>query len=243
MRNFKLSSAQIIGREHIFKRINCQDKYCAGSINNNEYIFGIIADGCSEGRSSEVGAVLVSTYACKQIAFYLENDFELANIPDNLFTDIKSYLEVLTNITIPYDNHEEKIDFIKNNLLCTIVGFIISSKKGLYFHYGDGKIIINDRIITIDQNNCPTYIAYHIIDPKYLNDNILPDAFNVEPLDMANLEKFAIASDGFEDCLYRDIWGLNNPRGLQRKFNVWSEQDKHFSDDATIITVEINGEE
>lgn len=257
MKKYQVYAGKVTGREHLHKRKNCQDSYAFDffSINEKDYVFGIICDGCGEGNNSEVGASLLSNYLICQISFCLKTSEDLFNIPSMLFKSAKNYLQFLLNATCSQDDVIKQIEFIKNHLLCTVIGFILSFEHGLYFYYGDGKVIINEEVITIDQNNQPDYLAYHFINNKYLknadsdvdsvrgNDNEttchLSSCFNIYPLDVSTLQRFAICSDGFEANLADEIRGLCNPRSLQRKMNVWSEQYKHFADDATVIVVEV----
>ena len=81
-------------------------------------------------------------------------------------------------------------------------------------------------------------MGYHLIEPEYLefkNNN----SFSVVSLDISILQRFAVCSDGFEEELAQQIWNIKHPFTLQRKMNAWSEQYKRFSDDATVIAVEV----
>ena len=75
MINYRIYSAKVLGREHLLTRKNCQDSFVFDffTINDKEYVFGVICDGCSEGSNSETGATLLSNYLVSQIPVILKS--------------------------------------------------------------------------------------------------------------------------------------------------------------------------
>lgn len=249
MQGFQVRAATIIGRDHMFRQANCQDAYAF--VESNEYIFGLVTDGCGEGAHSEVGAKLLAKFVVEEINLLLASGVSIKEIPSVLFPHCLEFLRRLSffleapvsreKTKWPWlwlDHFSPSLKFVKNYLLCTILGFVMDETQGIIFAVGDGLIIINEEMIVRDEEDKPNYIAYHLVDEQFLEKaDQLPEKFDVYQFEVGNLEHLAIATDGFESELVKEIWGHTHPRGLQRKFNLWS-REKHFQDDSTIIVVE-----
>jgi hypothetical protein len=185
------------------------------------------------GSRSEVGASLAAAFIAGQAAALLEQGCSLEAIPALLHGQILSYLRRLIAATQPVN----PVEFIRQHLLFTIVGAVVTEQGGVTFSAGDGLICIDEALICIDQSNKPAYIAYHLLQGGLEENFVLPDSFEVYPV-RDDWQRLAIASDGFTADLLPQVWGLTHPRGLQRKLNVWGNQERRFDDDATIIVIE-----
>lgn len=222
---------QIIGHDHMARRVNCQDGYAL--IQTDEYVIGTVCDGCGEGKNSEIGAKLGAQFLAGEIMRLLQKETPLSEMPDLLYSGLITYLEEVLRFSRPI----EPLQFIRENLLFTTLGVVHTGDETLLFAAGDGTILIDDTLHRINQNNQPAYIAYNLIDPELLGDFTMESGFELFPCD-ANWHRIAIASDGFDEDLFPEVWGQKNVRGLQRKLNVWSDRERRFRDDATVITVE-----
>lgn len=222
---------QIVGHDHMARRVNCQDGYAL--LQTDDFVIGVVCDGCGEGKHSEIGAKLAAQYLAGQILSLLEEDVPLAEMPALLHTRLIAYLDELVQVSKPL----QPLQFIKENLLFTTLGVVCNKEDSLLFAAGDGTILIDETLHRINQNNQPMYIAYNLIEPELLGDFIMPEGFEVYPCD-SSWQRLAIASDGFDEDLFPKVWGQKNVRGLQRRVNVWSDRERRFRDDATLITVE-----
>jgi hypothetical protein len=224
-------AGQVIGRDHVLGGVNCQDAYAL--IEREAYTIGIVCDGCGGGKRSEVGATLAANFLASRATHLLEAGHIFADAPLLLYPQMIDFLRSMVSLCQPAD----AAAFIHDQLLFTVLGVIVSDEGGVMFAAGDGLIardaVINER----DEGNRPAYIAYHLFDDAALNGYIMPDGFDVYPLH-PGWQRLALASDGFETELLPDVWGMQHPRGLQRKLNVWSNRERRFRDDTTIITVE-----
>lgn len=231
MKNIQVCTGQIIGLDHTRRQVNCQDSHTL--IESDDYLVGVVCDGCGEGLRSEVGAALATGYIAGQAAGLLEDGFGPEAIPGILHQRTLSYLDNLVALTQPVN----RVQFIQNHLLFTIVGLILTEGSGVIFTAGDGLLAMDEETMDIDQSNRPAYIAYHLLQ-DHLEDRFhLPDGFQVVTLP-PDWQRLAITSDGFVPELLPQVWRLKHPRGLQRKLNVWANQERRFQDDATIIAVE-----
>ena len=57
-----------IGTDHQFSMRNRQD-YC-NFFEDDKYIIGVVCDGCSEGKHSEVGAALVGNFILDELKYF-----------------------------------------------------------------------------------------------------------------------------------------------------------------------------
>ena len=240
--DFQLRSGLVPGRSHILEGRNCQDALCSTTfeINGQNYIVGVIADGCGEGKHSEVGAQLAVQYVPYALRNLLQQEVALADAPALLFGKLVDFLISIVNGYGFVDTHE-CMQFVHNHLLFTLLGFVLTPADTLIFAAGDGIILINEEIHLREQNNTPTYIGYHLIDQRYLQTPVspLPGAFDVYNVPSPTLQKLAIGSDAWlqEQPLLQQIWGLRGVAQLQLQLNRWSN-GHHLKDDASLIVVE-----
>lgn len=245
-KQFSVKPGKVIGRGHILIGKNCQDSIRVKTIIDNEDTYHIawISDGCSEGSYSEVGSNLATTYLLNKTISYIKNGVSEDLIPYFLFQDLANYLNFILQISDISDqkNPIEKVAFVKDHLLFTLIGYIIGPESTTILAYGDGVFIVNDQIYFRDFNDASPYPGYLLIDPQYLDPNRTPmnQFFDVYVYDTENIDKLAIGSDAWiqEKDLLDKIWGHVHPNQIQRLMNLWSEKDKRLSDDATLVVVE-----
>ena len=238
---FKVHTGTIIGSEHQRRQVNNQDGFSVGEaeIRNKYYWWGVVCDGCSMGRQSEVGAVLLSNYLCEEVPYLLSSGSTIPEIPDQLFIAGLGYLRSLAAHTA-MSGFRKQLEFIEHHLLCTVIGFVINDEKCLLFNAGDGVFIVNNNIHRIKQDNKPLYMAYHLLDKSILDlSEPIPFKFETSIMLVSALERIAVCSDGIEDGIVDQLWGHDHPFGLQRRLRVLRLQKKAvFSDDCTVVALE-----
>lgn len=242
----KIRSGSVIGREHVRLWKNNQDGVRIGTITmeNVTYYYGIICDGCSSGENNEVGANLLAQYLCSEIQMSLLVGTNIRDIPSALYPRAIGYLRSIASLTSVGDPCQN-ISFITNHLLCTVMGFISDEKTAIIFHAGDGAYVIGNSATWIDQDNRPMYLAYHLVDRKFLDlqGGELPQGFETVSIDLSFDKRFAVCSDGITDKAVPFLWGHDHELGLQRKLKVLSRKDIPFVDDCSAIAVEVIDEE
>lgn len=232
MNRLRIRGGKVIGRQHVLTGKNCQDAYAIYNPVEDEgqlshtLSAGVLSDGCGSSPTSEVGANLIVQRA---ISSAMESEvgriwkkWSLHQVVEYVE---KSVLEYLSNLPRGIWGG----DFVVKNLLATVLGFVTDGEKIIIFSSGDGTIFIEDDVLQIDEDNRPSYLAYNLLGQKV--------GFKIIEVDLKETEKIALASDGFESELIDDFWSKEHPNGVQRLLNVYSKK-KHFSDDATLITVE-----
>lgn len=241
--HFSLRSGQIIGRGHLISGKNRQDAISSGDFetkSGKRVIYAVICDGCSQGKSSEMGASLAANFLGRQIEKLSKANISIDKIPAILHKRVLGFLKNLLG-KISFGDEVARNNFILENMLFTVLGFILIESEIAIFAQGDGVFIVNDEITVRDEGNIPHYVAYNLMPKKYFgeNENVVVTSFDTFRFDLLEIEKLAIASDalGEEIGFTKELWGYKNPSGLQRKMNVMSDNHK-FHDDLSVITLE-----
>lgn len=238
---FSIRTGLVAGRQHTVYGINCQDSVKTKSFLVDEafYHVGVVADGCGEGTQTETGAHLAVAFLTHRMELLLKAGVSPLSVPRVLFSDLIDYLG---NITKPYTSPSERVQFIKNNLLFTVLGFLIAPETTVVYALGDGVVVLNDLIDIRDENNHPSYIAYHLVDTNYLTKDrsTLPDRFAIYTIPTPELVKLAVATDAWIDEMeiLKTIWYQDLCPNLQRTMNMSSRKNRRFKDDAAIIAVQ-----
>ncbi len=239
---FRIRTAIKTGRKHLQNGMNCQDALRVIEEQEVEipYVIAVACDGCSDGKFSEVGANLGATFLATQAYYYLTKGIKPLNIGNLLYQDLISAMKNFLD-QFKFRNDAEKALFVKEHMLFTAMGVVITKDEGIIFASGDGVITLNDESLFREQDNKPIYIGYNLVDIRFFTTSVqLPNGFDLIHLDIKNISKLAIGSDAWkeEPEFLKEVWGFNHPRGLQRKLNVWSNENHLFKDDVSIITVE-----
>ena len=242
---FEIEEGIVTGRHHIVYGINCQDSAASKSFvyKDQTYLAGIVADGCGEGTRSETGAHLATSFLLRRIENLIRESVSPREIPTSLFWDLLRFLGSIVDGYKLYNlPHTEVVTFIKDHLLFTVLGFIVGPTETVVFATGDGVVVLNDIVDIRDQENMPTYPAYHLVDAKYLSQKRtkLPRDFDTQVIATSKLKRLAVGTDAWGDELgaLLSIWSKGSSRSLQRAMNVMSNKEKRFKDDAALIAVQ-----
>ncbi|OQX24000.1 MAG: hypothetical protein BWK80_23110 [Desulfobacteraceae bacterium IS3] len=246
------------GVVHMDDNINNQD--AIGILTEENFIAGIVCDGCTgthaelkRGSSNnEVGAKLI-TYLSMKLLKKIVSEGELSGeavinefskrIVDSINSIVKLFCE----------DEKEKELFIADFLTATIVGFFVNQNKYVIFHSGDGIIILNEDIYSLNDDS-GSYFVSSVLGKN--GDDKIFKVFAEGETD--KLTSLFLATDGFSDFMdnYREVFlkFVNTPVHLKRKgFNpnfvrdfrkqvVWDRQIKErielknwFKDDSSFI--------
>jgi hypothetical protein len=190
-----------------------------------------------------VGSHLAVTYLVNKTQDLILKKIPDEEIPSILFKGLIKALETVEeNFLRQPPSPEETVDFIKNHLLFTVLGYYISPRTCTIYAMGDGVVLLNDFIEIRNENNHPNYIAYNLVDGKYLQKDrkTLPDKFDVYKIPTPKLNKMAVGTDAWEDELgvFISLWDKSICTNIQRTMNLLSTKEKRFKDDAAIIAIE-----
>lgn len=231
LNRFRVSAGTIIGRTHTMRQSNCQDAFSFAVA--ADYAAGVLCDGCGEGSASEIGAKLAARYLTQEAVTLFLKGAAPADLPGTLYPALIEYLGGLLNLQRISEMMGRQI-FVKQHLLFTVLGFVLSKESGVIFTAGDGLVYIDGSLRKLEHGNLPPYPAYHLV-----ATDIIPFGFEVTAFDPGSLQYLGLASDGFDAELFDELHGLTrHRRAIQRKLNVWSNKEKRFLDDATVIWLE-----
>ncbi len=197
LKSFELASGSVTGRHHIKELSNNQDALLIDF--KDDYIFGVVCDGCGSAPQSEIGASigthLVRRSILKKVIPFRKFDDETCwkRVTDSISSRI---LNIINEISPDTDT------IISNMFMFTIVGFIIFEDSTYVFNLGDGLININgnNNILPRIQGNYPPYIAYRIVEHEIEIDDKWKE-FNVEKFDTKDINTLIVGTDGACDYL------------------------------------------
>jgi len=181
-----------IGYEHHEEWKNCQDY---GFITEG---IKCVADGCSEGKHSEIGV--------KLFCHMLKNGQSVENIFQRLIQ--------------MYPDFED----MKNHILFTFL-YMTEDEENYYVHsVGDGYIIKesfegNYSYEKIDYENSPPYYAYNFIEPEYLKKYKEGVAIQERIFNKKEYQTIGLATDGLEYLI---------KSGLKKEFETLLFERKEF---------------
>jgi serine/threonine protein phosphatase PrpC len=251
MEEYNFRSGTIPGYSHTRKKKNNQDA-CAlnkTTISGKEYFFGVVSDGCTgaPGSKTEVGSILITQFIVSEIFLILSTGVKLEDLPQILFPRCIGFFRAIAGSTV-IGSPDVMWEFIRKNLLCTILGFVMNESKLVIFNAGDGMVIVDNDIRIIDQNDVPDYLAYRLVDRTILGKSVdrLAVNFEVNIYNVSDVNRFAICTDGLTRELKKsdthivdlnEIWKYEPTAkaGLQWWLNIQSADNSCFEDDTTII--------
>lgn len=220
--SFDIIAGSTPGRNHLKAMNNNQDAYLAEVTDN--YILGLVCDGCGSAKSSEVGARLGS---------YLTRAAILENVVYG--TDFVMWDHVCSSldhkITQVASMSKEKDHILTEMFLFTIVGFIILPKNTFTFHMGDGLTIVNgieQRHQTIS-GNFPSYFAYRLVNTTME----IPEefkVFSVKEYKTDEIGSILVGTDGmfdYIDLADRIVPGTGKPIGPVS--DLWSSEQLFYN--------------
>jgi hypothetical protein len=241
---FVASVGSVTGRDHRRACRDGQDGYAVVALPN--VTAAIVTDGCSSGRTSEVGARLGAAWIADLIARSFcpqksDRDLDLEQAARDVTTGLTTHLEEVAR-SLSKDGVHGAHGAIDPNVVgeMLLFGFLaaVATEKGaIVFGVGDGMAWIDGVATVIDPGpeNAPMYPAYALlgatIEPRvhHLGDNA--DTIVVATDGVEELLKTG-GSDAFE-TLVRDDRLLANPSLLRKRLIVLSDRGL-FWDDATI---------
>jgi hypothetical protein len=192
------------GTEHARLGRNNQDAVAACARNDRLAI--AVADGCSEGAFSEVGARLV-------VRFLTHRACESARWGTELAAEVTDAL-VAWLYTLARGCGELEA-FVQEQLLTTFLCAVTRGDDALVFGVGDGVVQIDGatRVLDAGPDNAPPYVAYRML------------PLGGAPLTLHHegpARRIALATDGLSTqlSLLEGAFDWNNPHAVQRRLNV-----------------------
>ena len=192
---FELVGGSVIGREHLRVGKNNQDAY--GWNVTETGAIAVVCDGCGSGIHSEVGAKLGARMIVETLhrslkdGLCLEHEEFWQTIQQKLLNQLQQVAEQLGG---------ERAKTVRDYLLFTIVGVVITPAITSVFTLGDGVIAVNDQVMQLGPfaNNAPPYLAYGLLKGN-VSESLPIKALQVLPT--KQVQSLLLGSDGVSDLM------------------------------------------
>lgn len=216
-KNFEIAAGTIMGRDHVIAGRNNQDAYYI--YESDRCIIALVADGCSEGKHSEVGAQLgVRLFAQAILRNYQEKNF-WEKVQQDVLTNIRQSAQAMGR---------NLVKVINDYFLFTVVGIFLNDYGVQFFSIGDGIFFVNDEMIRLGPfpDNAPPYLCYELIGTSlsYSHPELLKIQLHKE-IPASNFVSCLIGTDGVVDLAAvakRNIPGKQELVGPVNQF--WTEE-------------------
>ncbi len=178
-------------RKGVFHPVFCED-FLINEPLTKGYQVGAVMDGCSSGIASHFASALLG----KLLKKYLH---QLAAVHEDYLaqqpTAAKLSKWLLEKIFIDLRHTQQQLELEEKELLSTLNLMIYDAhREEVFIHLtGDGCVAVNDTFKSIDQNNTPDYLAYHLSKDFEAWYTTQSNFFTVR-----SPRNVAIASDGVE---------------------------------------------
>lgn len=232
MDNFEIATGTVVGRDHRKIGKNNQDA-CYLRVNQDS-IIGIVSDGCGSAKYSEVGAQLLVRLCGKILNRYLKLLRKCFNSDKGLskYWNLIQRKVLLELLGIASALGSELKQVISDYLLATILGFVVTQEKTIFFSIGDGEAYLNGHLFKFGSfpNNAPPYFAFLL-----LNKNSRPFCasmlnFSVDKIvETEKIETLLVGTDGIEELRKRAKDNIPGKKIVVGDISEWWKNDKYFS--------------
>lgn len=206
---FELAGGSVIGREHLRVGKNNQDAYFWQVV--EEGIIAVVCDGCGSGTHSEVGAKLGARMIVETLRCFLKDDFclESETVWQTLQKLLLSHLQQIAE-----QLGGDRIQTVRDYLLFTIAGVVVTPATTAVFALGDGVVIVNNQVMRLGPfaNNAPPYLGYGLLDRQ--SKALQLKALQVLPTEQ--LQSLLLGTDGVDDLMQvakQSLPGKSEPVG------------------------------
>lgn len=245
--NFVALAGGVTGRDHRRAERDGQDGHAV--VATDDVVAAVVTDGCSSGRSSEIGARLGAAW----IATLVEQRFRgrgrheggpgddaraaAAEVAD----DLLARLEVLARSLDPAG--EVSRARVGEALLFGFLAAVVTPAITIVFGIGDGIVLVDGALTVLDPGpeNAPPYVAYGLLGTRMTTTTRTRMRVHfVGPT--AGVRLVTVATDGLVPLgdalatLAADPRYERNPSLLRKRLVVLSDRGT-FSDDATVAVV------
>jgi hypothetical protein len=247
---FSLAGASIVGPAHARVGRNNQDAWATWS--GDDFAVLVVADGCSGGVASEVGAQFAARWIAAHAArrWGCERGSRHVELARGLFDGLARELGVLA--TTLASGPEDIATVVADLLLATVLVAIVDHDIASVFGVGDGLIVIDGAPIVLesDRERGPVYLAYRLCDSGETGvdlDSIAPRL--LAEARTGALRSLVLATDGAQallpanaerdrlTALFEDGQVARRPALLQARLGELAKEPGLFEDDVTLVAL------
>jgi len=246
---FVAASGSVTGREHRRAERDGQDGHAI--VATAEVVAAIVTDGCSSGRSSEIGARVGAAWLAALVEQRFRGEVGEARAraaAAEVAAELLVRLEVLARSLDP--DGDVRAFRVDEALLFGFLAAVVTPATTIVFGIGDGIVVVDGSVTVLDPGpqNAPPYAAYGL-----LGACIQPRIHFVGPT--AGIDVVAVATDGLAPIveasalpverltdqpslvsIAADPRYAKNPSLLRKRLVVLADRGR-FSDDATVAVV------
>jgi hypothetical protein len=224
---FEMAAGSVVGKEHLRTGKNNQDAYCYRSLPAG--IIAVVCDGCSSGAHSEVGAKLGAQLVTDVIYE------QLAGHPSALHTEAfweqvrQAALLQLSKLTAILGS--DLVCIVRDYLLFTVVGVVVTPIETVLFAIGDGVIALNDQVIPLPSfpNNAPPYLGYGLISSAVAGLTLEDLKIQVHHcVPTHSVQSILIGTDGVQDAIAAANQSLPGKPELVGGISQFWQNDRYF---------------
>lgn len=238
----------VTGREHRRLGRNNQDAWAIR--HDGDLVVGAVADGCGEGKASEVGAALTARWVTTWFRRLWDQagrrlSVEVANrVADGLV----GALGRLADDLAPASSHRPRV--VGELLLTTVLVAAVDDWAALIFGVGDGLIGVDGTWSRLEagEGNAPPYLGYRLLPEQAARRP--PEVPMVHlRASRTSVTTLAVATDGCLpllsgpevgeqrriDRLTSDARVWRNPSLLNKRLRVLGDEPSLLMDDATLV--------
>jgi len=243
---FVIGAGSVVGREHVRLHRNNQD--AVGLRIDRELVVAAVADGCSSGRSNEVGAKLAVELLVARIPALRRATDDDERLVAAVVDDLAVRLGVLAHEVA--SSPERLPSIVRDHFLFTfLVAIIDTSRDGraIVFGLGDGVVAVNGATTILDPGvaNAPRYLGYRFVETASLEGEPAALEATIHHRGQSRaIESILIATDGAIDLdeaelssLQRDRRYLLNASLLHKRLVVLSEVERRLRDDTSVVVL------
>jgi serine/threonine protein phosphatase PrpC len=256
---FLVSIGSVRGSDHLRLGRNNQD--AAASHTSADVLVAVVADGCSAGPSSEVGARFAASWLSSWVPRSWRSDVPARVWIDDVTRRLVGDLWPIARALSPED--EDVPSAVHEFLLFSFLVVVVDRARTVVFGAGDGVFAIDGAAVVLDPGpeNAPAYLSYALLDrslPPPRDDACVGAAVKIHrELDTRDVRSVLLATDGALDLLessgaeetlrdgttrgvlaqFTDARYAKNPSLVQKRLNVLGDAPKKLRDDTTIALI------
>jgi hypothetical protein len=233
----RAAAASIVGRAH--RRLSRPSQDAALACASGPLVAVAVADGCSQGAHSEIGAGLAARFGVAEALRRAAAGTPLAELPCAVASAWSAEVHRLAFQLCPKPSDLPWV--IQESMLSTLWVALAVSDQVVVFGVGDGVVVVDGVVQCIDQGPAPDYPAYALL-PS------LPQP-RLQVLHRGRATSVLIATDGAAGrekqlaalCEARLL--RKNPSLLQKRLNLVRDAENAPEDDCSVAVLFASSEE
>lgn len=244
--------ASVAGKGHRRAGRGAQDAWAL--VRSGDVVAAAVADGCSAGGRSQVGAGVGARFAAACAARRALEGAPLHELPALVLEALVPELgRLAAQLGIDAHDAAEREEILAEYLLFTVHVALVRGDDAVVFGVGDGVVSVDGAVRVLEQGPAPDYPAYALV-PSLPRPRV--EVHHRGPFTTS----LAIATDGAVEllraeervladgralgglqALEQDDRFLKNPSLAQKRLHAWCEQTGGPEDDCTVVVLRRHG--